>query len=92
MHYRNGREAKNGDRIIQLSTEGGKVLGTGILYDAVEGNDYCNGSFVPITNPGACLCDCIHADDLADLANLEIYLLWQDRRHPRHLFRHRCRG
>jgi hypothetical protein len=40
MHYRNGREAKNGDRIVQLGSDG-KVLGIGILYDATPGNDYC---------------------------------------------------
>ena len=65
MHYRNGREAKNGDRIVQLGDKG-KILGTGILHDAVPGNDYCNGSVAPI--PGstmACLCDCLHTDDLA---------------------------
>ena len=64
MHYRNGREAKNGDRVVQLN--GGQVSGTGILHDAVPGNDYCNGGVAPI--PGstmACLCDCLHADDLA---------------------------
>ena len=64
MHYRNGREAKNGDRIVQLG-DNGKVTGTGILYDAVSGNDYCNGTVAPI--PGstmACLIDCLHADDL----------------------------
>ena len=66
MHYRNGREAKNGDKIVHLTYEGGKVLGVGILYDAVPGNDYCNGSSAPIPAPtGACLVDCIHADDLA---------------------------
>jgi hypothetical protein len=66
MHYRNGREAKNGDRVIQLSYDGGKVVGTGILYDAVAGNgDYCNGNVAPVATPGACLIDCIHADDLA---------------------------
>jgi hypothetical protein len=64
MHYRNGREAKNGDRIIQLGTDG-KVVGTGILYDAVAGNDYCNGSVATIAERGACLIDCLHADDLA---------------------------
>ena len=65
MHYRNGREAKNGDKIVQLSYEGGKILGIGILYDAVSGNDFCNGSVAPIATTGACLVDCIHADDLA---------------------------
>ena len=68
MHYRNGREAKNGDKVIQLSYEGGKVLGTGVLYDAVPGNDHCNGYVAPIpAGTAACLVDCIHADDLAAL-------------------------
>lgn len=68
MHYRNGREAKNGDKVIQLSYEGGKVLGVGVLYDAVPGNDYCNGLVAPTSaGTGACLVDCIHVDDLAAL-------------------------
>jgi len=66
MHYRNGREAKNGDKVVQLSYEGGKVIGTGVLYDAVPGNDYCNGKVAAVQeSSGACLIDCIHADDLA---------------------------
>ena len=73
MHYRNGREAKSGDKVVQLSTiynEGDKVRITavGILFDAKPGNDYCNGSIAPsLGGPvvGACMCDCIHADDLA---------------------------
>lgn len=66
MHYRNGREAKNGDKIVQLSFEGGNVVGVGILYDAVAGNDYCNGMVATVPqHAGACLVDCIHADDLA---------------------------
>ena len=65
MHYRNGREAKNGDKIVQLG-EGGRVTSFGILHDAVPGNDYCNGSIAPITSQTtACLCDCLHVDDLA---------------------------
>lgn len=72
MHYRNGREAKNGDKIIQISGygAGGQVDAIGVLYDAVAGNDYCNGSIAPIQSPGtsaACLCDCLHVDDLAEL-------------------------
>jgi hypothetical protein len=69
MHYRNGREAKNGDRVVQLSYEGGKLVGQGILYDAVAGNDYCNGkvAHIPAEGAGACLVDCLHADDLAAL-------------------------
>jgi hypothetical protein len=65
MHYRNGREAKNGDQVVQLSSEG-RVIGTGILYNALPGNDYCNGSVAPIAELGACLVDCLHVDDVAE--------------------------
>jgi hypothetical protein len=67
MHYRNGREAKNGDKVVQLGMSDGKIIGVGILYNAAAGNDYCNGSVAPIANAGACLVDCLHADDLAAL-------------------------
>jgi hypothetical protein len=70
MHYRNGREAKNGDTIIQIGdyTGGAKVVALGVLHNAVSGNDYCNGSIAPIHGvTGACLCDCLHVDDLAEL-------------------------
>ncbi len=64
MHYRNGREAKNGDKIVQISGDG-KVSAIGILFDATPGNDYCNGSIAPIHGTiGACMCDCLHVDDL----------------------------
>lgn len=67
MHYRNGREARNGDEIILINDKG-QVTDAGVLIRAVPGNDYCNGiiandhskSFV-----GACLCDCLHVDDMA---------------------------
>lgn len=65
MHYRNGRVANNGDKVVQLS--GGNITAVGILHSAVPGNDYCNGVIAPIQNPytGACLCDCLHIDDVA---------------------------
>ena len=67
MHYRNGREAKNGDKIVKL--QGAKVEAFGVLHGAVPGNDYCNGNIavVQTANDYACLCDCIHIDDLAEL-------------------------
>ncbi len=65
MHYRNGREAKNGDKIIQLGMDGSNVNAFGVLYDAKPGNDYCNGNIAPISLKDACLCDCLHVDDLA---------------------------
>lgn len=66
MHYRNGREAKNGDQIICLDMPYNKA---GVLRDATPGDDYCNGyiqlSFLPSSNdPVACMCDCLHVDDL----------------------------
>lgn len=67
MHYRNGREAKNGDVIVSLGFDGGSVQAVGTLQDAVPGNNYCNGTIAPLTTtpPIACLCDCLHVDDLA---------------------------
>ena len=69
MHYRNGREAKNGDKVIQLQMDGAKVVAVGVLYDAVPGNSYCNGNIASTQQPvtGACLCDCLHLDDVTEL-------------------------
>ena len=69
MHYRNGREAKNGDKIVQLDTVGGGINAFGVLHSATPGNDHCNGNIATIqsANSYACLCDCLHVDDLAEL-------------------------
>lgn len=68
MHYRNGREARNGDKVVKLGGygNGAEVVAFGVLHSAVAGNDYCNGSIAPIVNDtGACICDMLHVDDLA---------------------------
>jgi hypothetical protein len=67
MHYRNGREAKNGDKIVSLN--GGKVEAYGVLHSATPGNDFCNGSIAIIQSATqhACMCDCLHVDDVAEL-------------------------
>lgn len=69
MHYRNGREAKNGDIIVHLGYSDGKIVAFGVLHSATPGNDFCNGSIAPVqpTNQMACMCDCLHIDDLAAL-------------------------
>lgn len=71
MHYRNGREAKNGDKIVQIGGygTGSQITQVGVLYDAKPGNDFCNGMIAQtqIMPSSACLCDCLHADDLAAL-------------------------
>jgi len=68
MHYRNGREAKNGDKIVRLGG-GGKVDAFGVLHSSVPGNDYCNGNIAVVqpANEYACLCDCLHIDDVAEV-------------------------
>jgi hypothetical protein len=65
MHYKNGREAKNGDKVVYLP-EGG-IPSAGILYNAVAGNDSCNGRIAVATpnDPYPDLRYCLHADDVA---------------------------
>ena len=69
MHYRNGREAKNGDKIVQIGNYGAgtaTIEAVGVLRDATPGNDYCNGMITVQKNDvAACMCDCLHIDDLA---------------------------
>jgi hypothetical protein len=67
MHYRNGREAKNGDKIVKLDMQSGKIVAVGVLHSATPGNDYCNGYIAPIQQQveGACMVDCLHVDDVA---------------------------
>lgn len=64
MHYKNGREAKNGDKVILIPSYGPPVIG--ILYDATPGNDYCNGRIAPIkpNDPSPNLKEVLHFDDL----------------------------
>ena len=69
MHYKNGREANNGDKVVLIPSYGTPVVG--ILYDAVAGNDYCNGK-IATTNPyDLCpnLKEVLHLDDALKLIN-----------------------
>jgi hypothetical protein len=52
MHYRNGREAKNGDKIVKLGGYGtsARIVVVGVLYGATPGNDFCNGYIAPFAN------------------------------------------
>lgn len=70
MHYRNGREAKNGDKVVKLGGygTGAEIVSFGVLHSAQAGNDYCNGGIAPLIHEqGACLCDMLHVDDLAEI-------------------------
>ena len=64
MHYKNGREAKNGDKVVLIPSYGSPVIG--ILYDAVAGNDNCNGRIAPVAPNDACpdLKYVLHLDDV----------------------------
>jgi len=71
MHYRNGREAKNGDKVIQIESSSGKIVAVGTLTVAVvvtrNGIDqivtvHPNHSGAQVV--GACMCDCLHVDDV----------------------------
>jgi hypothetical protein len=65
MHYKNGREAKNGDKVVLIGYDGTPV--SGILYGAVAGNDHCNGKIAITSQNDPCpnLKECLHADDVA---------------------------
>ena len=69
MHYKNGREAKNGDKVILIPKPGSynPTPVIGILYDAVAGNDRCSGRIAVTTQNDPCpnLREVLHADDVA---------------------------
>ncbi len=52
-----------------MKLNGSKIESFGVLHSAVPGNDYCNGSIaiVQSTTDYACMVDCLHVDDVAEL-------------------------
>ncbi len=64
MHYKNGREAKNGDKVVYIPSWGTPTIG--ILYDATAGNDTCNGKLAVTSpqDPYPNLAECLHIDDV----------------------------
>jgi hypothetical protein len=65
MHYKNGRPAKNGDKVA-LVDNNNKVRSVGILYEAQAGNDYCNGRIAAVSANDLMpnLKEVLHVDDL----------------------------
>jgi hypothetical protein len=63
VHYRNGREAKPGDRVLNL-THGY----TGILHTVSSQSTTCNGRLAAITqnDPYVTLSEYIHLDDVGE--------------------------
>jgi hypothetical protein len=64
MHYKNGREAKIGDKVVGKDSSGNPVAG--VLTSAHAQSTTCNGQIVPFNSPTWCvtLGDCLHVDDL----------------------------
>jgi hypothetical protein len=71
MHYKNGREAHNGDKVLMHSF--GKIV-VGVLIDAVAGNDTCNGAIIPLqTCPHyANLSECLHIEDAVKQLGVQV--------------------
>lgn len=74
MHYKNGREAKNGDKVVLMPDAYRKTPVIGILYDAQPGNDYCNGKLASIAgnDPQPNLKECLHLDDVLKVLPAEV--------------------
>ena len=83
MHYKNGREAHNGDKVLFMqewmkTNDDGtieRVIGTpvvGILYDATPGNNDCNGkiALTSTNDPMPDLKECLHILDVGDISGI----------------------
>lgn len=68
MHYRNGREAKNGDKVVLLPSYGLPVVG--ILYDAVAGNGKI--ALTHQNDPCPNLKECLRLDDVLATLLVEV--------------------
>jgi len=62
MHYKNGRAAHNGDKIINVLTGF-----AGVLHSASAQSDTCNGRMAHITgnDPYVTISECLHLEDIA---------------------------
>lgn len=64
MHYKNGREAKEGDKVVLL--EDGLPPVTGVLHTTQPGSDTCNGRLALLSpnDPYVTISTCLHIDDI----------------------------
>jgi hypothetical protein len=67
MHYRNGREANNGDKIQLSNSKACKVVTLHGKLHSCDGYDWVErtSSTDPSAPRLACMCDCLHVDDVA---------------------------
>lgn len=64
MHYKNGREAKPGDKVIAVVNG---IVTTGIIHSLKPEATTCNARVSPTTHSDAyvTLADCMHVDDVS---------------------------
>lgn len=61
MHYKNGREAKLGDKVL---VPNGNYTFVGVVTQLVAGSDTCNLYATPLQNTQLANCkDCVHVED-----------------------------
>lgn len=62
MHYKNGREAKAGDKVINLPTGL-----SGVLHSTNAGSQTCNGRIAAISqnDPWVTIGECLHVEDIS---------------------------
>lgn len=62
MHFKNGREAKSGDRVLNVLT--GE---TGLLHSLSAQSETCNGRLAKFSQNDSYVTigDCLHLDDIA---------------------------
>jgi hypothetical protein len=62
----------NGDKVVLIPAWGRPHAVVGILYDAVGGNDLCNGKLAPIAPNDPCpnLKECLHLDDVLQVLSV----------------------
>jgi len=68
MHYKNGRMAKPGDKVVGINN--GTVT-TGIIHSMLPGATTCNARVSPTTgsDPYVTVGDCMHVDDVLAVMN-----------------------
>lgn len=76
MHYKNGREAKEGDPVITKDQYSGKMK-AGVIHSLLGVSDTCNGQLahpVPggVFNSCINVKDCLHAEDAWNAATATV--------------------
>jgi hypothetical protein len=74
MHYKNGREAKAGDKVISINN--GNVV-TGIIHSLQANGGTCNARVAVTTqsDPYVTMSECMHVDDVVKAT--DVVVVWE---------------